>query len=48
MQELLPWFNLLLLPAVGLLWQINGRLSRLESTQDHHAARLQKLDGITS
>lgn len=46
MAELLPWLNLLLLPCVGLLMQISSRLARLESTQDYHAARLQKLDGI--
>lgn len=46
MADLLPWLNLLLLPCVGLLMQISSRLARLESTQHHHAARLQRLDGI--
>lgn len=46
MHDLLPWLNLLLLPAIGLLMSINGRLARLETTQGHHANRLQKLDGI--
>lgn len=46
MAELLPWLNLLLVPVVGLLMQINSRLARLEATQDHHAKRLQRLDGI--
>lgn len=46
MAELLPWLNLLLLPCVGLLMQISSRLAKLEATQDHHAGRLQKLDGI--
>lgn len=46
MSEILPWLNLLLVPAVGLLMQINSRLARLESTQEHHAARLEQLDGI--
>ena len=46
--ELLPWLNLLLLPAVGLLMSINGRLARLEATQEHHGNRLQKLDGINA
>lgn len=46
MNELLPWLNLLLVPAVGLLVSINSRLARLEQTQQHHAKRLQRLDGI--
>lgn len=46
MAELLPWLNLLLVPAVGLLVTINSRLARLEATQQHHAKRLQRLDGI--
>ncbi len=46
MTELLPWLNLLLLPAVGLLVTINSRLARLETTAQHHAGRLRKLDGI--
>ncbi len=46
MNELLPWLNLLLVPAVGLLVSINSRLARLEQTQKHHAKRLQRLDGI--
>ncbi len=46
MAELLPWLNLLLLPALGLLLSINTRLARLESVQRHHGARLERLDGI--
>lgn len=46
MTEILPWLNLLLVPAVGLLVTINSRLARLEATQQHHAGRLRKLDGI--
>ncbi len=46
MAEVLPWLNLLLVPMVGLLIQINSRLARLEATQQHHAKRLQRLDGI--
>ena len=46
MEEILPWLNLLLVPVVGLLIQINSRLARLEATQQHHAKRLQRLDGI--
>lgn len=44
--DLLPWLNLLLLPAVGLLSSINARLSTLESDSRHLRARLRKLDGI--
>lgn len=44
--ELLPWLNVLLVPAVGLLGSINSRLARLEAQQQHHGARLRKLDGI--
>ena len=46
MADLLQWLNLLLVPAVGLLVTINSRLARLEATQNHHAKRLQRLDGI--
>lgn len=46
MAEILPWLNVLLVPVVGLLMQINSRLARLEATQDHHGKRLQRLDGI--
>jgi hypothetical protein len=45
-QDLLPWLNLLLIPAVSLLASINSRLARLEATQEHHAGRLEQLDGI--
>ena len=44
--DLLPWLNLLLVPAVGLLLSINSRLARLEATQAHHGNRLERLDGI--
>lgn len=44
--DLLPWLNLLLVPAVGLLMQINTRLARLEAITEHHGARLEQLDGI--
>lgn len=46
MTEFLPWLNILLVPAIGLLVSINSRLSGLEATQKHHAGRLRKLDGI--
>lgn len=48
MTDLLPWLNVLLVPAVGLLVSINSRLARLEATAQHHAGRLRKLDGIES
>lgn len=44
--DLLPYLNLLLIPAVTLLASINSRLARLETTQEHHSGRLEKLDGI--
>ena len=44
--ELLPWLNLLLVPAMGLLMSINTRLAQLETTQRAHAGRLEALDGI--
>ena len=44
--DVLPWLNLLLLPAVGLLSSINNRLSTLEAESRHLRARLRKLDGI--
>ncbi|WP_341921886.1 hypothetical protein [Polaromonas sp. YR568] len=44
--DLLPWLNLLLLPAVGLLTSINSRLAVLEADSRHVRGRLRKLDGI--
>lgn len=44
--ELLPWLNILLVPAVGLLVQINSRLARLETITEIHSRRLERLDGI--
>lgn len=44
--NLLPWLNLLLLPAIGLLGSINTRLATLEAETRSMRARLQKLDGI--
>lgn len=46
MGEILPWLNLLLLPIAYGVLSINSRLARLETTQEHHAARLEQLDGI--
>ena len=45
--EILQWLNLLLIPGIGLLVQINGRLAAIEATQRAHAGRLNKLDGIS-
>jgi hypothetical protein len=44
--DVLQWLNLLLIPGVGLLMQINGRLAAIEATQKSHGGRLTKLDGI--
>lgn len=44
MTELLPWLNLLLLPAVGMLWRISAKFARIEARQEHHAETLQRLD----
>ena len=46
--DLLPWLNLLLVPTFSMVFTINSRLARLEEVQKHHAARLQKLDGINA
>lgn len=46
MADVLPWLNLLLFPIAYGVLSINTRLARLEATQDHHAARLEQLDGI--
>lgn len=46
--DLLPWLNLLLLPAVGLLSSINARLATLEAETRAVKARLHKLDGISA
>jgi hypothetical protein len=44
--DALQWLNLLLIPGVALLMQINGRLAAIEATQKSHGGRLSKLDGI--
>ena len=46
MADILPWFNLLLVPMVGLLIGIKADLASLKATQQHHAARLERLDGL--
>lgn len=42
--DLLPWLNLLLLPAMGLLRSIDSRLARLEAIQETHGERLDRLE----
>lgn len=46
LQELLPWLNVLLVPCIGYLSQINSRLATIEARQTGFSARLEKLDGI--
>lgn len=46
MAELLPWLNLLLVPTLWGVWNIQGRMSKLEATQEAHGARLGAIDGI--
>lgn len=46
MGDVLPWLNLLLVPVVGLLIGIKSDLAALKATQQHHARRLQRMDGI--
>lgn len=40
----LPWLNLLLLPAVGLLVKVTFMLGSMKATQDAHEKRLDKVD----
>lgn len=42
--ELLQLLNLLIPPAVGLLWRISTQLSALQAVQLEHARRLDRLD----
>lgn len=42
--DLLPWLNLLMLPALGLLSRISGQLATLEAVQREHERRLNALD----
>ena len=42
--ELLPWLNVLLLPATGLLLRVSGQLATLEAIQREHARRLDNLE----
>ena len=46
MADMLQWLNLLLVPAVGLLISIKSDIAQLNATQRHHAARLERLDGL--
>lgn len=42
--DLLPWLNLLMVPAVGMLTKISAQLARLEAVQSEHARRLDRID----
>jgi len=42
--DLLPWLNLLLLPALGLLSRISGQLATLEAVQREHERRLNSIE----
>jgi hypothetical protein len=44
MSEVLPWLNLLLLPAVGLLMRVSAQLATLAARQEDHARRLDRLE----
>jgi len=46
MSEMLAWLNLLLIPTCAGVLSLVSRLAALEATQRHHAARLNRLDGI--
>jgi|GEM_PF-2119222 len=46
MADVLPWLNLLLVPAVVLLLGIERRLSAIAATQEHHAAQLSQLQPL--
>lgn len=40
----LPWLNLLLLPALGLMVKVTFMLGGMKATQDAHEKRLDKVD----
>lgn len=42
--ELLPWLNLLLIPAVGLMLRVSNALTRLDTLQREHARRLDRIE----
>lgn len=44
MSELLPWLNLLLMPALGMLWRISTQLATLQAVQGEHSRRLDRLE----
>lgn len=46
--DLLPWLNLLMVPALGLLSSINTRLATLEAETRALRGRMQKIDGINA
>lgn len=46
MAEVLPWLNLLLIPACLGIASISSQLATLKATQTSHGARLERLDGL--
>lgn len=44
MSEVLPWLNLLLLPAMGLLVRVSSQLATLTAVQAEHQRRLDRLE----
>lgn len=44
MNDALPWLQLLLVPIVGLLMQIQSSLATLTARQADHARRLDNLE----
>jgi hypothetical protein len=44
MADALPWLNLLLVPAFGLLLKISNQLAAMHATQVEHARRLDILE----
>lgn len=47
LEHLATLAQLLLIPAVGLLWRISGQLAMLTATTKGHADRLATLERIT-
>lgn len=46
MADALPWLNLLLVPAFGLLLKISNQLAAVMATQAEHARRLDNLERV--
>ena len=42
--EVLPWVNLLLVPAIGMLMRIQTALATIQAVQDEHKRRLDRLE----